>query len=189
MKRVFIIHGWEGHPDEAWFPWLKTQLEKRGFEVYVPSMPNTEEPKIEEWVPHLKEMVKDPDENTFFVGHSIGCQTILRYLQDINSKVGGVVFVAGWVNLKPEALEEEGAEEIASPWLNNQIKWDDIRQKCSNFVALFSDDDPFVFLSDAEIFKDKLGAKIITLNNKGHIGGEANITELPEVLEELEDMQ
>ena len=22
-KRAFIIHGWDGYPDEGWFPWLK----------------------------------------------------------------------------------------------------------------------------------------------------------------------
>jgi hypothetical protein len=27
-KRVFIIHGWEGYPEEGWFPWLKKELEK-----------------------------------------------------------------------------------------------------------------------------------------------------------------
>ena len=29
MKRVFIIHGWEGHPENAWFPWLKKELEQK----------------------------------------------------------------------------------------------------------------------------------------------------------------
>ena len=28
MKRVFIIHGWDGYPEEGWFPWLKEELEK-----------------------------------------------------------------------------------------------------------------------------------------------------------------
>jgi len=31
-KRVFIVHGWGGHPEEGWFPWLKKELERRGFE-------------------------------------------------------------------------------------------------------------------------------------------------------------
>jgi len=32
-KRVFLIHGWEGSPEEGWRPWLKKELEKRGFKV------------------------------------------------------------------------------------------------------------------------------------------------------------
>ena len=32
-KRVFIAHGWDGYPEEGWFPWLKKELETKGFEV------------------------------------------------------------------------------------------------------------------------------------------------------------
>ncbi|MDP3875283.1 MAG: alpha/beta hydrolase, partial [bacterium] len=67
MKRVFIVHGWDGHPEEGWFPWLKEELEKKGFEVSVPVMPNPAEPKIETWIPFLSQLVGTPDVNTFFV--------------------------------------------------------------------------------------------------------------------------
>ncbi|MBI2582787.1 alpha/beta hydrolase, partial [Candidatus Azambacteria bacterium] len=66
--RVFIIHGWEGYPEEGWFPWLKRELESRGFEVRVPAMPDTAKPKIEAWISYLAELVGKPDENTYFVG-------------------------------------------------------------------------------------------------------------------------
>jgi hypothetical protein len=189
MKRVFIIHGWEGHPEEGWFPWLKLQLENKGFKVCIPKMPNTETPKIGEWIPYLEKMIGTPDEETFLVGHSIGCQTILRYLQRIDVKIGGVVFVAGFVNLLPKTFEEEGTEEIAKPWLETPINWEKIKQNCDNFVAICSTDDPFVPIEDAEIFKDKLNAKILTFENKGHLSEEADIYELPEIVEELEAMQ
>lgn len=39
MKKVYIIHGWEGYPEENWLPWLKLELESGGFEVNVPQMP------------------------------------------------------------------------------------------------------------------------------------------------------
>ena len=43
-KRAFIIHGWDGYPEEGWFPWLKAELEQRGFTVEIPSMPHPAEP-------------------------------------------------------------------------------------------------------------------------------------------------
>ncbi len=46
MKRVFIVHGWDGYPTEGWFPWLKAELEKRGFTVAVPAMPHPERPTV-----------------------------------------------------------------------------------------------------------------------------------------------
>ena len=56
-KRAFIIHGWDGYPDEGWFPWLKTDLEKNGFQVHIPAMPESAEPKIEACVSHLSKVV------------------------------------------------------------------------------------------------------------------------------------
>lgn len=121
QKRAFIIHGWDGYPEEGWFPWLKKELEKKGFVVSVPAMPEPGEPNIEAWVSHLAHIVGNVDENTFFVGHSIGCQAILRYLETLpeNIKVGGAVFVAGFFTLTNVDSSEE--KEIAKPWLETPI--------------------------------------------------------------------
>jgi hypothetical protein len=184
MKRVFIIHGWGGYPKEGWFPWLKKELEKKGFKVEVPAMPETAYPKINAWVSHLKKIVGAADEETFFVGHSIGCQTILRYLETIKSKkIGGAVLVAGWVHLTAAALETEEEKKIAKPWLETPIGWNEIKKH--RFAAIFSDNDPLIPLSDSKIFKSKLGAKIIIEKNKKHFSGSDNITELKSALDEL----
>ena len=131
VKKVFIVHGWEGYPEEGWFPWLKTELEKEEFSVDILQMPNPSEPKMEEWVPFLSEKSKEVNEDTYFVGHSVGCQTILRYLVDLSEdiKVGGVVLVGAWFSLTPETFEEEGIEEIARPWLDTPIDWDKVRKR------------------------------------------------------------
>jgi hypothetical protein len=50
MKRVILIHGWDGFPNNCWFPWLKKELEDKDFEVIVPAMPNPEHPKVKPWV-------------------------------------------------------------------------------------------------------------------------------------------
>lgn len=64
-KRVFLIHGWEGYPEEGWRPWLKKELEGRGFEVFVPAMPDTKNPHLDKWLPHLADLVGKPSENDY----------------------------------------------------------------------------------------------------------------------------
>src|SRR3989338_3198510 len=112
-KRVFIIHGWGGSPNEGWFPWLKRELGARGFLVYALNMPHTDTPTIGEWVDYLTEAVGEADENTYLVGHSIGCQTILRMAEGLeeDERLGGAVFVACWFTLLGLQTEEE--QEIA----------------------------------------------------------------------------
>ena len=125
-------------------------------------MPDSNEPKIETWVDYLKEVIIKPDEETFLVGHSIGCQTILRYLETLNlkEKVGGAVFVAGWFSLVMYESDEE--KRIAKPWIENPIDFEKVRSHCKNFSAIFSTDDPFVSINDnAPIFRGRLGIKIL----------------------------
>ncbi len=183
MKRIFIIHGWGGNPKDGWFPWLKKELENKGYKVEVLSMPNSDEPKIKEWVSFLNKKVGKLDENTYFVGHSIGCQTIMRYLENSNIKIKGIIFVAAWFNLKN--LETKEDEEIAEPWIKTKIDLKKVKDNCKKVITIFSDNDPFVPLSDSKIFKKELNAKIIIEKNKGHFSGSDNIRKLPVVLNEL----
>ncbi|MBI5804220.1 DUF1749 domain-containing protein [Candidatus Pacearchaeota archaeon] len=191
MNKCYIIHRWSGSPEEEIHKWLKKELERRGFEVHALEMPNPEEPKIEEWVSFLKQKAPKPGGNTFFVGHSIGCQTILRYLESLPSKtkVGGVILIAPWVHLLDTAFEEpEEESKIARPWLEMPINWKKAKAHANNFICVFSDDDFCVPLSDKEIFKEKLNAKIIVEHNKGHFTMEDNIDKVPSALNALLEM-
>ncbi|MFA6088670.1 MAG: alpha/beta fold hydrolase [Candidatus Woesearchaeota archaeon] len=189
-KRVFLIHGWGGNPNNCWFPWLKEKLESKGFEVIVPNMPDSENPKIKNWVSFLKKQIGVVDKNTYFVGHSIGCQTIMRYLQDTpdKTKVGGVIFVAGFFNLP--FLKTKIEKKIAKAWLEIPIDTNKIKSLCksNNIVAIFSDDDPDVPLTDSKLFKERLNAKIIVKHKKGHFSDDAGVFKLPVVLKELLSM-
>lgn len=186
-KRVFIIHGWDGYPEEGWFPWLKKELEAKGFEVMVPPMLDAAEPKIETWLHCLEKAVGKPDESTYFVGHSIGCQTIIRYLETSGKKVGGAVFVAGWFVLSDLETEEE--KIIGKPWLETPIDFDRVKATTRNFVAIFSKDDPVVPLEEnRKLFKERLNPKIIVENNKGHFSGSDGVTELPSALDAVLEM-
>lgn len=184
--RVFVVHGWEGSPGEGWFPWLKRNLDA---EVHVLAMPNPEEPEIDAWVSAISGAVGAPDEETFFVGHSIGCQAILRFLQALdNPRIGGLVLVAPWTSLKPVVFEEEGAEEVARPWLDTPIDWEKAKEAAKSIVAVFSKDDQYVPLEEVDVFREKLGAKVIVRESGGHMGGDDKVYELPAVLEELQAM-
>lgn len=181
MKKIYIIHRWAGSLEDDWRPWLKTELEKYDFEVFVPEMPDTETPVIEAWVNHLDEIVSNPDENTFFIGHSIGCQTILRYLETIKIKVGGAVFVAPWFNL--DNLEDEEVEEIAKPWLETPIDFGKVKQNIYSIQSFLSSNEPFGYVEEnREMLEKELNSKVTVLENPGHFTEDDGYQEFLEII-------
>ncbi len=186
-KRVFIIHGWEGHPGEGWLPWLKKELENRGFAVSVPQMPDTNKPRIEKWIPALAELVGRADEQTYFVGHSMGVQAIARYIETLPEgvKVGGAVFVAGFFKRLTGLEDDMEVQATDRHWLDAPINFDKIKSHLPKSIAIFSDNDPYVPLDNQDDFRDKLGSKIIIEHNMRHFSGDHGVTELPIALQAL----
>jgi len=184
-KRVYIIHGWSELPEDGWFPWLKKKLKNLDFQAFTPAMPDLDTPKIDSWVGYLSHLIGKPDKNTFLVGHSIGCQAVLRYLQtlDESAGVGGVILVAGFFDLQNL---NDGEKIIAKPWLETPLNFEKIKKITGGKITVFlSDNDPFVPLEkNKKIFEKKLGAKVF-IGQKGHISGPDGIFELPEALDAI----
>lgn len=175
-RRVFLIHGWEGYPEEGWRPWLKDELKQAGFDVVVPSMPDPDNPTAEQWVPYLAKAVGTPSENDFFVGHSLGCVTILKFMESLtDEKIGGVVLVAGFGH----DLEYPSYKGELSSFFQTSVNWKKIKKHCNKFIAIMSDNDPFVPLKHGELFKKKLGAQLILEHNMHHFSGDDGINTLP----------
>ncbi len=160
-KRVFLIHGLRGSPNGGYLPWLKFNLEEQGYSVSSLAMPDPANPKMGAWVGKLSSAVGKPDRDCYFVGHSLGCITILRYLETLKKgeKVGGAVLVAGFSN-------DLGYAELGS-FFQKQIDWKGIISHCSNFVCLNSDNDDLVPIEQADLFREKLGAEIV-VKQLGH---------------------
>ena len=188
-KRVFIIHGWTGKPNEHWLPWLGHELEQKGFEVHLPEMPETDIPQINLWIPYLKEQVGVADGHTYFVGHSIGCLAVLRYLEKYTEKIGGAVLVAPWITLNPASFASPEDKAVVDEWTGNPFNWSKLKEFCPHFVALFSEDDPDVpFDENKPVFENELGANIISYKNKGHFTTSEGVNTLPDVLDSILEM-
>lgn len=185
MKKAVILHRWGGNPESDWYPWLKRELETRGFEVLVPLAPNTDRPIIQERLEFLDQVMSHTDENTLFICHSIGCQTLMRYLGTHNKKVGQVIFVAGWFNLG-EVLLEEGEEikVLAKPWIETPLEFDQVKDNMQSLEVILSSNEPFgCVYENKNTFEERLGARVIILENKGHFTEDDGIIEIPEILD------
>lgn len=191
MKRVVLVHGWGGSPEGDWLPWVKQELESRGYEVVAPEMPNTDEPEIESWVDRLKKVTGKANENTLLVAHSIGCQATLRYLETLSGeqKFAGVIFVAPWMELDENTIKEEGEEvrNIAKPWMETPIDFEKAKRFVEKFVAIFSDNDPYVPLEQELLFKELLSAQTEIVRNAGHFTTGDGFEQFPNLISRIEE--
>lgn len=189
VKRVFLIHGWGGSPGRDWMPWAKLQLEQLGYVVHAPQMPDADNPEIEAWVAALDKEVSKPEYTDIFIGHSIGCQTILRYLEQTpeGTKVDKIIFVAGWTVLNHGSYSEEDIR-IVKPWEETPINFGKVKGKANSFICIFSDNDSDVpFEENNRWFNDNLGVSTILEKGKGHFSEDTGVSELPILLNLLKD--
>jgi hypothetical protein len=189
-KRAFIIHGYLSYPAEAWLPWMKAELEKRGYRVELPAMPAPDRPVIAEWVRFIDGLVGAPDGDTVIVGHSMGVMAVIFYLESIGRagrSVGRTVLVAG--GFPPGLSAAEAAPRIhgnsvLTPWFTTPVDPAKVRAAAGKATVIISNDDPYIDVPKAvAAFEAKLGPAIIRENGKGHYNEDDGLTELPAALE------
>jgi len=184
MKRAIIIHCWGGSANYAWYPWVKAELEKQGYQVFVPGMPNTDEPQLSEWLPTLQGIIGEPDEELILIGHSLGTVTIMRYLETLSDtqRIKKAILAAAFT-------DQLGFRELEN-FFETRLNLNGIKSKAKDgFIVVQSDDDPFVSEQYGTRLKEDLGAKLVIKHGAKHmsgaVDGEEACTELPEVVENL----
>lgn len=162
MKNAIILHGISSNPDEFWFPYVKAELEKREYNVWIPQLPQPDSPDINVYVPWILEKGKI-DTDTVLIGHSVGASLILALLDSIDHPIRQAVLVAGSLIWKDPRLKASVKEE-------NMYNWEKMKKNVSNIVFINSTNDPWgsTDIQAKKIF-DHLGGLLIT-NNHGHMG-------------------
>lgn len=181
MPTLYIIHGYDAAPSNHWFPWLKNQLASLGVPCHILAMPNSSQPNLNAWLAQIEQSVAVHDENVYFVGHSLGCITLLRHLEQRNQAIGGVVLVAGFTEAVPllPQLNEFTMQPLNTAHLRQQIK-----QRC----VIASDNDSTIPFALTEALSQQLDARFLTVKNGGHFLLGEGFDTLPVVLEELSRM-
>lgn len=162
--KVLILHCWGGNARGCWRGWLADGLRKNGVEVVNPELPDTNTPRLDEWLGTIRKRIKKFDEDWILVGHSLGCPTILRLLESFGKEemIHTAILVAAF------------AKKLAGyPPLDNFVEapfdWKKIKTKAKRFVVINSDNDPFIELSEAERVTGLLGTELVVERNGGHM--------------------
>jgi predicted alpha/beta hydrolase family esterase len=179
---VFIFHGTEGHPKENWFPWLKEELEAKGYNVIVPQFPSPPviPAKIAEWFDVLKNYEQYIDEETVFVGHSLGGIFTLRVLEKLDHPVKAAIFVGAPIGVRPILNYDRD-----SGFSGFDFNWENVKNKAKNFAVYQSDDDPYVGLDNGKELARYLGIELSFIPNAGHFNEKAGYVKFEDLRDKL----
>lgn len=182
MKNAFIFHGTEGYPEENWFPWLKQELEKLDYKVYVPHFPSPPiiPAKIAEWFDILKNYEKYINKDTILIGHSLGGIFTLRLLEKLEHPVKAAIFVGTPIGSSPILNYDRD-----NSFSGFSFDWNTIIKKAKNFLVFQSDDDPYVSLGNGEQLAKNLNVTLNFVPNAGHFNKRAGYTKFDLLLEKL----
>lgn len=184
-KIVIIIHGSFGHPKENWFPWLKAELEKIGYNVIVPKFPTPKGQNLDIWLDVLDRYEKYLDSETMLVGHSIGVSLILKKLEILKHPINAVFLVAGCIG----KIGNNIFDNINSSFFEGGFEWDKIRRNAKHFFLYHSDNDPYVPLKMGEELAAKLGVKLTLVKGAGHFNEKAGYRKFPLLLEDIKNLK
>lgn len=179
MKNAVILHGTLNSSKDNWFPWLKKQLEEKGYRVFLPDLPGADKPQIDRY---NKFLLKNWEYNseTILIGHSSGAVATLGLLEVLPKKV--VVKRAILVAAFKDDLNWKPTKEL----FLKPFDFEKIKAHCKEFVLISSDDDPYVSLEHGKYFEEKLGVPLVILKGQKHFSVESmgeKYKEFPYLLE------
>lgn len=172
-----ILHGYTGSPRENKYPWIRKELEKRGYKVNIPELPNTNNPSEKEQVDYILKNCK-LDKNTVLFGHSLGAVVALKVLQKANKPIAKLVLGAA-------ALDPKFSKTKRPYW--KTFSWNFDFKKINKLVSdkiIISDLDEPQRADYLRYLSEKLSAKLIEeKSEKKHFTGATE----PAILDNLID--
>jgi hypothetical protein len=166
MKNVLILHGTQANSSSNWFSWLRDELKKKGFKVWLPDLPNSNLPSLQA-INRFIFANKDWDFNadSIIVGHSSGAIAILAILSELPENVilDKCILVSYFTKDSPG-----GKWELNAKLFDFDFDFDKIKKHAKKFVIVHSDNDPYGLLEDAKALAEKLGSELIIKKGQGH---------------------
>ncbi len=152
-QKALLIHGFSGSGEKGWFPSMKAELEKQGYEVFAPTMSMAGGPTVEAWMTLLQPFMDQLGEDDVVVGHSIGARAAVQLLEQSGKKIGRLVLVAPAIGTYPveryeQRLKDEPERKADFDFLREfwqkPIDWKKVSSLVGSAVVMSSTDDKFI---------------------------------------------
>lgn len=179
IERVVVMPRWSGTPESDWYPWLRGALGGWGGALDVLALPDEDAPTITGCLAAIDAAVDAATVgSTLLVGHSVGCQAMVRWLAQRSGgpRAAGLLAVAGWW-----AVDAPWPSIV--PWIESPVDTEQARAAVERVVVLLSDNDPFTadHEGNGQAWATRMGAEVQVAPGAKHFNGAAE----PAVLDAL----
>ncbi len=180
-ERVCILPRWAGRADSDWYPWIRAELARShpGLPVTMLDLPNPSAPVFDQCVASMRRELGDELaalRQTILVGHSVGCQALMRYLAGLapSSETDGsqgvehLVCVAGWWTI-------DEPWPALRPWVDTNFDLARLRSAVTGVSVLLGDDDPFThdWRANQALWDQRLDARAKLVAGAKHFNASA----------------
>lgn len=169
--KALILHAWYNKPADDWYPWLKKELEGKGYEVKLPELPtmNTDLPDLDCLIKFTLPLIT---KDSVIIGHSLG--GVLAFRLGEKSKLQKIITVAAWDydDLYPQHCL----------FWKNKINHQAIVNNVKDITVIHSDNDLYLTALQAENMSKRLNGSFILTKNAGHFTAKDGINEIPQIL-------
>lgn len=179
--RFLIVHGALGSSQSNWFPWLKSELEKKGHKVFTPDFPTPENQNLQAWREVFYRELGQLTKKDILIGHSVGVAFLLKILQELSQPIAGCFLLAGFiskVNLEP--YDTVNKTFIAPPF-----NWEKIKKTGGMMHIYAGDNDPYVPLDKTEIIAKNLQLDLKIIPGGEHLNQESGHTSIPFLYDDI----
>jgi len=171
-----LLHGYTGTPGGIFFPWLKKELESKGYSVQIPTLPNPDKPAEEDQVGHVLKNCTF-NENTILFGHSLGAVVAMKVAEKLKTKIAGLVLAGGFSS--PKFKDKPRPFHDTFNW---EFDFKKIKET-AGFKKILSDrNDRAVRIEQGRFLHENLGGVLVeTISQEQHFTAE----EEPVILDSL----
>jgi predicted alpha/beta hydrolase family esterase len=188
LKKAVILHGTDGSPEENWFAWLREELKTRGYEVWLPQLPDAHEPNAKKWTHFLLRNGWDFTDN-LLIGHSAGAVEVLHFLQNLSGDTH--IKNAVLVGVFSQVLAEEPDWKQLKGLFEEPFDFAKIKPKAEKFLIVHGDNDPWCDPKQAQYIAQQVAEEYIEIPGGQHFSTalDPSYTKFPKLIEILEAHQ
>lgn len=183
-KGVILVPGFGANPNSDWFPWLSRSIVgEMGIPVTTVKMPTPKIPRLPKWLSALKTQSGTIDRDTYFIAHSLGCVTLLRFIESLpdDVRIGGIILVSCFdepLRLLP----------IVNSFTAVRLDYGAIVRHVGKALVISSTSDILVPMRLSEKVRDSIGADYLRIPDAGHFSSFDGYIEFPQLFDAFKKM-